>query len=46
MSIHSIEDDLAGSAWFVELIAQTLADVEAYLARWAAFAEFLGETAA
>jgi hypothetical protein len=42
----AIEDDLRDHAWFAELVEAMLDGLEAYLARWAAFADFLGEPAA
>jgi hypothetical protein len=38
-----IVDDLDEHAWYVELVASTIADLEAFLASWAAFADYLGE---
>lgn len=38
-----IGDDLRVSAWYHELVAAMLGDLERYLARWAAFADFAGE---
>jgi hypothetical protein len=43
MTVHVIGDDLSGHGWYEELVAAMLAELEAYLARWAAFADFLGE---
>ena len=45
MTVHAIGDDLNGHAWYDELVAAMLGELEAYLARWAAFADFLGEPA-
>ena len=39
MTLHRIEDDLRNHAWYEELFVQTIADVEAYAGRWAAFEE-------
>ena len=38
-----ISDDLNEHAWYVELVNQTIADLEDFLAHWAAFADYLGE---
>ena len=35
--LHLIADDLENHAWYEELFVATIADVEAYAARWAAF---------
>jgi len=35
--LHRIEDDLRDHAWYERLFVGTIADVEAYVARWAAF---------
>lgn len=35
--LHRIEDDLRDHAWYEELFIVTIADVEAYVGRWAAF---------
>lgn len=37
MTLHRIEDDLRGHAWYEELFVGTIAEVEAFAARWAAF---------
>jgi hypothetical protein len=37
MPLHLIEDDLREHSWYEQLFVQTIADVEAYAARWAAF---------
>lgn len=39
MTLHRIEDDLRGHAWYEELFVRTIAEVEAFAARWAAFEE-------
>ena len=39
VTLHRIEDDLRGHAWYEELFVRTIADVEAFAARWSAFAE-------
>lgn len=36
--LHRIEDDLRDHAWYEQLFVGTIADVEAYVGRWAAFA--------
>jgi hypothetical protein len=35
--LHRIEDDLRDHSWYEQLFVGTIADVEAYAARWAAF---------
>jgi hypothetical protein len=37
VTLHRIEDDLRNHAWYEELFVGTIADVEAYVGRWAAF---------
>ena len=37
MTLHRIEDDLRDHSWYEQLFVRTIADVEAYAARWAAF---------
>ena len=37
MALHLIEDDLREHSWYEQLFVQTISDVEAYAARWAAF---------
>ena len=39
MTLHRIEDDLLDHSWYEQLFVATIADVEAYLGRWTAFAE-------
>ena len=39
VTLHRIEDDLRGHAWYEELFVRTIADVEAFAGRWAAFEE-------
>ena len=39
MPLYRIADDLRDHAWYEELFVQTIADVEAFVARWAAFEE-------
>ena len=39
MPLHLIADDLRDHAWYEQLFVQTIEDVEAYAARWAAFEE-------
>jgi hypothetical protein len=41
--MHKIADDLNGHSWYLELVWELLDEVEAYLAHWAAFADYLGE---
>ena len=42
MALHLIEDDLRDHAWYEQLFVQTIADVEAFATRWAAFDEVVG----
>jgi hypothetical protein len=35
--LHRIEDDLRDHSWYEQLFVGTIADVEAYVGRWAAF---------
>jgi len=37
MELHRIEDDLRNHSWYEELFVRTIAEVEAFAARWAAF---------
>lgn len=37
MTLHRIEEDLRDHAWYEALFVRTIADVEAFAARWAAF---------
>jgi hypothetical protein len=39
VTLHRIEDDLRDHAWYERLFVETIAAVEAYAARWAAFEE-------
>jgi hypothetical protein len=39
VTLHRIADDLQNHAWYEELFVRTIAAVEAYAARWAAFEE-------
>ncbi len=39
MTLHLIADDLRDHAWYEQLFVQTIADVETFAARWAAFEE-------
>jgi hypothetical protein len=39
----SLVADLEDHTWYVELVSALIADVESYLARWAAFEEYVGE---
>jgi hypothetical protein len=46
MAVYAvIANDLYDHRWYEELVERMLTDLEAYLARWAAFADFLGEPA-
>jgi hypothetical protein len=42
MTLHLIEDDLRDHTWYEQLFVQTIADVEVFAARWAAFEEVVG----
>jgi hypothetical protein len=35
--LHRIEDDLRDHSWYEQLFVGTIAEVEAYVGRWAAF---------
>jgi hypothetical protein len=37
--LHRIEDDLRDHSWYEQLFVGTIAEVEAYVGRWAAFEE-------
>jgi hypothetical protein len=37
VELHRIEDDLRNHSWYEELFVSTIAEVEAFAARWAAF---------
>ena len=37
MELHRIEDDLHNHAWYERLFVRTIADAQAFAARWAAF---------
>ena len=37
MIVHRIEDDLRDHGWYEQLFVRTIADVEAFAARWAGF---------
>jgi hypothetical protein len=39
VALHRIEDDLRNHSWYEELFVSTIAEVEAFAARWAAFEE-------
>jgi hypothetical protein len=45
MELHRIEDDLRNHAWYEQLFVQTIADAEAFAARWAAFEEAVATAA-
>lgn len=42
MELLRIADDLEEHVWYGELVDGTVADVEAFAARWAAFEELVG----
>jgi len=39
--LHLIAEDLEDHAWYGQLVASTVAEVERFAARWAAFADFV-----
>ena len=41
MELHLIADDLRDHAWYEELFVTTIADVETFTARWAAFEQIV-----
>jgi hypothetical protein len=41
VTLHLIADDLENHSWYEELFVSTIAEVEAYAARWAAFEEIV-----
>jgi hypothetical protein len=41
MALHLIEEDLHEHSWYEQLFVSTIADVEAFAARWAAFEEMV-----
>jgi len=41
MTLHLIAEDLENHAWYEQLFVRTIADVEAFAARWAAFEELV-----
>jgi len=45
VTLHKIEDDLRDHAWYEQLFVQTIADVEAFAARWAAFEQIVEASA-
>jgi len=45
MEPHRIADDLERHEWYAELAAQTIADIEAFLANWAAFEQAVAAVA-
>jgi len=44
MALHLIEDDLRGHSWYEQLFVRTIADVEAFAARWAEFEQIVAST--
>lgn len=44
MTLHLIADDLRDHAWYERLFVETIAEAEAYVARWAAFEELVAST--
>jgi hypothetical protein len=44
VTLHRIEDDLRNHSWYEELFVRTIAEVEAFAARWAAFEEAVEES--
>ena len=43
MTLHLIAEDLENHAWYEQLFVRTIADVEAFAARWAAFEQLVDE---
>jgi hypothetical protein len=41
MTLHLIAEDLERHDWYERLVRETVADVEAFAARWAAFEKFV-----
>lgn len=41
MTLHRIADDLEEHGWYDRLVRETIADVELFVARWAAFEDFV-----
>ncbi|HKI93393.1 MAG TPA: hypothetical protein VJ986_13915 [Gaiellaceae bacterium] len=41
MTLHLIADDLRDHAWYESLFVETIHDVEAFAARWAAFEQLV-----
>jgi hypothetical protein len=46
MTLHLIAEDLENHAWYEQLFVQTIADVEDFAARWAAFEEVVASVEA
>ena len=46
MTLHRIEDDLRNHSWYEELFVRTIAEVEAFVGRWAAFEEAVASSEA
>jgi hypothetical protein len=44
MALHLIEDDLRDHSWYEQLFVRTIADVEAFAARWAEFEQIVAAT--
>jgi len=42
VTLHVIADDLALHAWYVDMVRETIAALEQYLAAWAAFEDAVG----
>jgi hypothetical protein len=41
MGLHLIAEDLESHSWYQQLVVRTIADVEAFASRWAAFEELV-----
>lgn len=41
MTLYLIEDDLRDHVWYEQLFVETIADVEAFAGRWAAFEQLV-----
>ena len=44
MTLHLIADDLRDHSWYERLFVETIAETEAFAARWAAFEELVAST--
>jgi hypothetical protein len=44
VTLHLIAEDLRDHAWYEQLFVATIADAEAYAARWAEFEELVASS--